>query len=167
VKFTAYILIVVLFLASAGTALFYFPELGAIRQDMQRQIEKKDKQIEFTFSQNVYTRLNWTRPGKEFRYHGKMYDVASVKTAGEKVSVVCLFDKEETGLREKLKDFFSSGQGKDNPLHHAVKTLSQKYVLSVPVFTLPVRSLLAAVFTPYYFPATDILHGPPPPPPQF
>ena len=166
-KFTAYILIVVLFLASVGTALFYFPELKAIRQNREYQMKKKENQTVLIFSRKAYAKLNWTRSGKEFRYHGRMYDVVSVKTSDEKIRVTCFFDKEETGLRDKLEAFFSFGQEKDNPLHRAVKTLSQKYVLSVPGLTLPVCPLLAAVFTPYYFSATDILYGPPSPPPQF
>lgn len=74
-KLTAYILIVVLFLASVGTTLFFFPELGTIRKNMQQQIGKKENQIELTFSSKTYAELDWTTPGKEFRYHGEMYDV--------------------------------------------------------------------------------------------
>lgn len=126
-KLTAYILILTLFFASVGTSLFFFPELQHIRTSMQKQLEKQGKNIEFVFTKKAYGKLDWTRKGKEFRFKGRMYDVSSVKTDGGNVHIFCLFDKEETGLRQKLKDFFSSSSDKNMPLRQTVKVLSQKY----------------------------------------
>ncbi len=136
-KLTAYILIFALFFVSVGTSLFFFPELQHIRTSMQKQLEKQGKNnIEFVFTKEAYGKLDWTRKDKEFRFKSRMYDVSLVKTDGENVQVFCLFDKEETALRQKLKNFFSSSSDKNLPLRQAIKVLSQKY-FTANLFSVP------------------------------
>lgn len=165
-KVTAYILIVALFLTSMGLSLFYFPELGAIRQNMQLQLEKNNNHIELDFTKKAYVQLDWTRKGKEFRYRGRMYDVASVKTMDKKVLVSCLFDKEETGLRQKLKDFFTPSSNKNLPLRQAVKVLSQKY-FNTTFFSFPgLYNFRLLVCKPYLFSFCTFENSPDGPPPK-
>jgi len=142
---------VALFFTTVGVSLFYFPELNAVRQNMQRQLEKRDSRIELVFTKKAYAQLDWTRREKEFRYKGKMYDVASVKIVGGKVLVSCLFDNEETGLRKKLEAFFSPLSDKNQPLRRGVKVISQKYVVHVFKVFNRFPYFLPFSFKPYFF----------------
>ncbi len=126
-KLTASILIFALFFASVGTTLLFFPELQHIRTTMRQKLEEHEKNTEFIFTKEAFAHLEWTKKDKEFLFKGKMYDVASVKREGNLVRVFCLFDNEETGLRQKLKAFFFVSPDKNVPLQTTVKVLSQKY----------------------------------------
>ncbi len=164
-KLTAYILIFALFFASVGTSLFFFPELQYIRTSMQKQLEKQEKNIEFVFTKDAYGKLDWTRKDKEFRFKGRMYDVSLVITDGGNVQVFCLFDKEETALSQKLKDFFSSSSDKNLPLRQAIKVLSQKY-FTADIFSVPgLFNFRILMLKPYLFSIPvfeDELADPPP-----
>lgn len=150
-KLTAYILILALFFASVGTSLFFFPELGHIRTSMREQMEKQDNSIELIFTKEAYAHLDWTQKEKEFCYRSRMYDVASVKTDSGRVLVFCFFDKKETGLRQKLKDFFSPSSDKNLPLRQVVKVLSQKYVAYAITTFSGFNNFLLLSHKPYLF----------------
>lgn len=165
-KFIAYILVVALFLASLGTTLFYFPELESIRENMQKQLENNTNRTELVFSREAFKKINWTRKHKEFRYHGEMYDVISVKSENGKVLISCLCDKEETALRQELEDFFSPSSDRNNPVRHAVKILSLKYISGIQAFSLPYPGFLAFSFKPYHFFTLESENLPEFPPPQ-
>jgi hypothetical protein len=131
VKLTAYILIFSLFFASVGVSLLFFPELQRIRTVMRLKLEENNEDVgnaEFIFTKEAFAQLQWTKKDKEFLYKGKMYDVASVKKEGNRMRVFCFFDKDETGLRQKLKAFFSVSHDKNLPLQTTAKVLSLKYV---------------------------------------
>jgi len=165
VKLTASILIFALFFASVGTTLLFFPELQHIRTAMRQKLEEHEKNTEFIFTKEAFARLEWTKKDKEFLFKGKMYDVASVKREGNLVRVFCLFDNEETGLRQKLKAFFSLTPDKNNSLRQVVKVLSQKYFVYVcSLFNLR-NNFMVLSGKPYIFSLSIFekeLNGPPP-----
>jgi len=165
VKLTAYILIFALFFASAGATLLFFPELQHIRTVMGRKIEEHEKDAEFIFTKEAFSRLEWTKKDKEFLFKGKMYDVASIKREGNLVRVFCLFDNEETDLRQKLKAFFPVLPDKNLPLQTTVKVLSQKY-FSARFFCLSgLSDFRILMYKPYLFSLRifeNELTGPPP-----
>ena len=158
-------MIFALFFASVGVTLLFFPELQQIRTAMHQKLEEHEKDAEFIFSKEAFAQLQWTKKDKEFLFKGKMYDVASVKKEGNFVRVYCLFDKEETGLRQKLKAFFSVSPDKNLPLQTTVKVLSQKY-FSTGLFSLSgLFNFHLLMYKPYFFSLRvfeNELTGPPP-----
>ena len=46
--------------------------------------------------------LTWTKPNKEFRYQGQMYDIVEKKIKGSKIEYRCLHDFKESKLFENL-----------------------------------------------------------------
>ncbi len=163
-KFTAIILVLALFFSSVGTTLFFFPELQHIRVTMRGKLEKQGEKTEMVFTGEAFARLKWTKTGKEFLFHGIMYDVSSIKKEGRQVWVYCLADKEETGLREQLKDLFSSRPGK-SPLRHAVKVLSQKYFPPGFVARAATGNFFSSPYKPCFFRLVENSNPPPVPPP--
>jgi len=132
---------------------------------MRQKLEEHEKNTEFIFTKEAFSRLEWTKKNKEFLYKGKMYDVVSVKREGNLVRIFCLFDKEETNLRQKLKAFFTVLPDKNLPLQTAVKVLSQKY-FSAGFFCLSgLSDFRVLMYKPYLFSLRifeNELTGPPP-----
>lgn len=121
---------------------------------MEKALERDEGHTELLFSREVFAHLDWTRKEKEFRYQNKMYDVASVRIIGKVVYVSCVFDKEETGLRKTLKDFFTPSSGKNSPLRNMVRMLSQKYIAHLSNTLRGLDNFLFFKYKPYLF----ILH---------
>lgn len=67
---------------------------------MEEALENEALQtIEINSSQ-----VQWARPGKEIRLHGKLFDVKTVQYLPEnKILLTGLFDEEETALREQFE----------------------------------------------------------------
>ncbi len=164
-KFVAHILLFVFFFVAVGTSVFFFLELSQARQDSQSHIRENKKVVALTFTTAEYGHLKWTEENKEFRLHGKMYDVSSVETDRGLIHILCVFDKKETGLRKKLNDFFSNRPDKNFPARQLIKVLSQKYFSSL-FDSLPTPdSFLILLPTPYFFCVHSFeneVTGPPP-----
>ncbi len=90
-----------------------------------------------TFTKEAFANLKWEEKNKEFRLHGKMYDVSSMAIDGDKILVYCVFDKDETSFRKNFADMFTDKPGSNSPLRLWVKLLLQNY-FTTPEFSMPV-----------------------------
>jgi len=133
----AVILIIVFSFVSIGTSLFFFSELAHIRTEMKEQIGNDNSRQCLSFTKEAFANLKWEEKNKEFRLDGKMYDVSSVEINGDNIMVYCVFDKDETTLREKLAGLFTDKPGSHSPLRLWFKMLSQNY-FTTPEFSMPV-----------------------------
>ncbi len=136
-KPVTYILIFIFSFISIGTTLVFFTALSHIRTEMKEQITDDESPQCIVFSRENFASLKWEKKNKEFRLDGKMYDVSTVEIKGDEVLVYCVFDKEETNLREKLAGLFNDKPGNHSPLRLWVKMLSQNY-FTTPEFSMPV-----------------------------
>ncbi len=151
-KWATYTLIFVLFFVSAGTSICFFLELENIRAGMKKTLETDNNKIELLFTKEAFAHIDWTQKDKEFRFKGRMYDVASTHIIGQTVHVSCVFDKEETGLRKTLKDFFTPSSDKNSPLRKVVRMFSQKYVAYLIDTAGKLNNFLIFFHKPYLFP---------------
>ncbi len=119
------ILIVVFSFLFMGTSFTFFGLLADIRCDMEEEITE-DKGLQcLTFSEADFRNLKWEERYQEFRWAGRMYDVASIETRGDRVLVHCIFDSRETDLRNTLSELFQDKPGKHSPLRLWVQLLAQ------------------------------------------
>jgi hypothetical protein len=74
------------------------------------------ERISFDLS-NVSNQIVWTRKGKEFRYKNEMYDVVKAELKKNKVTYLCIHDKDEKELTQVfntlVKDNNSSNKKND------------------------------------------------------
>jgi hypothetical protein len=66
----------------------------------------------------------WIREGKEFRYHGEMYDVINTRSSGDKDYYYC---KNDTREKEVINRLVRHQKRKNNILLQLRKVLSDKY----------------------------------------
>ncbi len=69
------------------------------KQGEMSKLESGSQKLErMVFTVNDYSRLNFTRPEREFAYRGNMYDIHSITRWGDQVVVLVLWDKTESNL---------------------------------------------------------------------
>jgi len=107
----------------------------------------------------------------EFRYKGKMYDVARAEKHDDITWYWCVWDKEETALEENLKEAKGKAMGTTADSTHNEETLSlflNTLFLNTNVAKndMPVKDLTKNNY--YYWRAHDITRSitPPTPPPK-
>lgn len=103
------IFLVVLFVYNSfGYLLLYFPVQNIIKHVVQKAIHEKkinpDDLSILTFSikdleKNKYDFI-WKKPGKEFRFNGKMYDIEDKVISGDTISYTVYYDHKENILEE-------------------------------------------------------------------
>lgn len=112
-----YFLVVLFVYNSFGYLLLYFPVQTVIKHIVQKTINEKKIRPEdlsiLTFNvkdldENKYDFI-WEKPGKEFRFNGKMYDIEDKVTKGDTIYYTVYYDHKENILEE-----FFSLQHKDN-----------------------------------------------------
>lgn len=103
-----YFLVVLFIYNSFGYLLLYFPVQTIIKHVVLKAInEKKIKPEELsvlTFNlkdleENKYDFI-WKKPGKEFRFNGKMYDIEDKVISGDTVYYTVYYDHKENILEE-------------------------------------------------------------------
>ena len=125
------IIIALLFLYNSfGYLLLYFPIRTIIKHNVFRSIEKKriapgDLSV-LAFSiidlnTNEYDFI-WKKPGKEFKFNGKMYDIENKEVKGDSVFYTCYYDNKENILEEMFA-LYSNNTKKDNTQNPAQRVL--------------------------------------------
>ncbi len=135
-KPVTYILVFIFSFISLGMSVTFFSTLSHIRKDMKKQVHEDNHSQCLTLSHKAFSDLKWEEKNKEFRLNGKMYDVSKVVKKGNEVLIYCLFDKDETSLRNKLANLFNNHPGNKSPFRLWIQILAQNY-LSPAEFTLP------------------------------
>lgn len=115
------ILLIGLFLSSSfGFLLIYFPAKTIIKHTVFKSINNKEiaKEDLSLLSFNLYDLaegnydFEWEKPGKEFRFNKKMYDVEEKRIEGDSIYFIVYYDHKES-LLEELFVIHSKNQDND------------------------------------------------------
>jgi len=110
------LLAVVFLYNSFGYLFFYFPASSLIKYVVSDLIKKnrisEEELIVVTFNLNdlrdMKYEFKWVKPGKEFLYNGKMYDVKSEVITGDKIYYTCFYDTNENILEKLFTDYLNN-----------------------------------------------------------
>ena len=101
-KKSLFIGVLMLFLFNIGGYYIWFSYLKfTIQKDIRREIRSELPEKELTLISvpvNDESLLIWIKPGKEFTFGGKMYDVVKAKIVGDKKLYYCIDDVKEKKL---------------------------------------------------------------------
>ncbi len=97
-----FILLTSVFLFNTGGYYLWFSVLKQnihkeIRQEIEKGLKEKDLSL-IIVSESNKTGICWTKPDKEFKYKGEMYDVVKVKIKNQKKYYYCINDSKENRL---------------------------------------------------------------------
>ncbi len=124
----AILLIGILAIQAEGALVIHQVRQGMIQYKVRRGIRHNEFVLEvLTMSTDGYARSK--RPKNEIMVDGKMYDVKSVSTNGDVVTLEVVHDKAEEGVLKKIKDFFTPDKDSSGKIpKHVQQLLSAKYV---------------------------------------
>ena len=107
-KFVALLITVLFLYNSLGYLFLYFPASHLIKHFVHKAIKEKKIKPEdlsilvFNISdlKNNKYEFIWKKPGKEFRFNGKMYDIEDKVVNGDSVYYTVYYDHKENILEE-------------------------------------------------------------------
>jgi hypothetical protein len=119
-KISAVLLIGLFLYSSFGFLLIYFPAKTIIRYTVSKAIKYKEikKEDLSNLSFNLYDLsagnydFVWKKPGKEFQFEGKMYDIEAKRIDGDSIHYTVYYDHKES-LLEELFVIHSRNQDND------------------------------------------------------
>lgn len=103
-------LLLILFLPSAGTTLWFLHRQKEIRKEVKHQLIaglSDSELIHFKFTQDELASLEW-KHDKEFKYNGYMYDIVKRKKLGDTTHFWCWKDDKETELYQEFESLLAS-----------------------------------------------------------
>lgn len=107
-KISAYLLIGLFLYSSFGFLLIYFPAKTIIRYTVYNAIKhkeiKRENLLKLSFNLNDLNAglidFEWKKPGKEFKFNGKMYDIEDKHIDGDSIHFIVYYDYKESLLEE-------------------------------------------------------------------
>jgi hypothetical protein len=108
----------------------YFPASVLIKHFVQKSIKEKKLDAEdlsilsfkiSDFENNKYDFI-WKKPGKEFKFNGKMYDIEDKEVKGDSIYYTVYYDNKENILEEMFA-LYSNNTKKDNTQNPAQRVL--------------------------------------------
>jgi hypothetical protein len=97
-----------------------------VRKEMKRKLKLGVPEKELHHI-NANLKVEWVEEGREFRYHGEMYDIIRTETVNDKPVFVCISDEEEESLFSQLDRIV------DDELDHGNSPAKQKGNLLIKV----------------------------------
>lgn len=127
--------------------IFKFEQVR-LRKIIKEQIEAgvpKNKLHFFSFSEEEYKQIDWTRQDKEFRLGNQMFDIVHVEKTNNSIQLYCINDVEETALFAHLDSIVRQKMAQESttpntPLSNAVKILKLVYLVEKNDILLPYHS---------------------------
>lgn len=115
---TVSILLLLLFAYTTGGYYFAFKILqlqvrSEIKEEMKNSLNESELEI-ITVPASKMSELRWTRPGKEFVYKNKMFDVVKKQEKNGTTSFFCLNDKKEERLFANLDEYVRKNTTRNN-----------------------------------------------------
>lgn len=107
-KYVYIFLAIVIIYNSFGYVMLYLPASSIIKAVVSKSIKDKKIKIEdlsvlvfkiVDLKNNKYDFI-WVKPGKEFRFNGKMYDIEDKKETEDSVYYTCYYDHKENIIEE-------------------------------------------------------------------
>ncbi|MFH0761281.1 MAG: hypothetical protein V2A67_07230 [Bacteroidota bacterium] len=101
---TPAVLVSLAILAILMLPMLFFPMRQVIflsQMTIIRNLDAGSQKIEkLIFTKDQYSRLDFGKEGREFRFNGSMYDIHSMEQSGDRIIVLALRDPRETSLLE-------------------------------------------------------------------
>jgi hypothetical protein len=119
-KLVAFLILVLFLYNSFGYLFVYFPSSLLIKHFVHKSIKEKKINPEdlsilaFKISELKNNKYNfiWKKPGKEFRFNGKMYDIEDKTVSDDSIYYTVYYDHKENIL-EKLFSLYQKDGEKD------------------------------------------------------
>lgn len=136
----------IILLQSCGMIFFF---------QIQQNLIQNQMQISLTNSESKFENLNLSlinfKDNKinnhEIMYNGIMYDIKSIKISGDNVLLKVLEDKAESGLVQKIKNYFGIDTKHDSKIPEKInKLFSLIYIIPTVKFTVLLNSLNQNLF---------------------
>lgn len=104
-RITSILFICALLFNVFGYFALFSLEKNRIQKEVKTRIKEgipKTKLIAYVFTPTEFEDLHWTKPGKEFRLNGEMYDIIQVEIKGDSKIYWCYHDVAESKLFASL-----------------------------------------------------------------
>ena len=132
-KFFSVVMVSVFLYSMMGFYLNFEIERFRIKEEIKEKIIRNIPENElslFTFSSANNEKINWVEEGKEFRYHGFMFDVVKIKIRKDITYYYCYSDKKESTLLAHLdklvKDQTDNSRSRTNQKKQEITYFFQK-----------------------------------------
>jgi hypothetical protein len=129
-KFTALLILVLFLYNSLGYLFLYFPASLLIKHFVHKAITEKQINPEqlsilaFKISDLKNNRYDfvWKKPGKEFQFNGKMYDIEDKEVSNDTVYYTVYYDHKENILEElfSLQQMDSKKDKSQSPVQRVI-----------------------------------------------
>lgn len=134
-------LVILLLLNLFGFYIAYYVKLEGVRDEVEETLHSSRALQAITLSYGEYSRLQWTKPGRECRINGNMYDVAKTETFASGVRLYVRMDEDETVLDDIFAQNFQSKQElPGTPVKLLVSLIGQDFIV------VKNRSILPPIF---------------------
>ncbi len=104
-RITSILFVTALLFNVFGYFALFSIEKNRIQKEVKTYIKEgipKNKLKAFVFTPTEFENLQWTKPGKEFRLNGEMYDIIQIELNGENKIYWCYHDMAESKLFANL-----------------------------------------------------------------
>lgn len=136
-KFTAYILLILLFFTVLGYHFVFRYQVGLAKQQMKEHLRANlshQDLITIRLSPDMLDSLEWEND-HEFGFRGQMYDLVDRSMDGRKLVFRCVADQHETALVQKWLKATGEKGSENGALISLLQLASLQYVL--PLQELP------------------------------
>ena len=136
----------IILLQSCGMILFFQIQRNVIQNKMQFSLENSESKFEYlNFSLSNFNdcKIN----SHEIIYNGIMYDIKSKKISGDNVLLKVLADSAESGLIQKIKNYFGIDNKRDSGIPEKItKLFSLIYIIPSINFTVLLNNVNQNLF---------------------
>jgi hypothetical protein len=157
------------FLLLVALPLFFsvatFVEQQFVQHQRNRRLNTELLQTITVSSASIY----WVKPGKEILHDGKLFDVKSFKTVGNKIALTGFYDHKEDKLVKNLKEIIQEKNESGSPTSQlSIKFLFAPVYKNEPAsFTLQdTWQIINRQFSEYAALICDLSYPAPTPPPK-
>jgi hypothetical protein len=165
-KVKAILLLLILVVNASGFYVYYIIQLHRIHIEMRKALQlRPDNELEvLVLTQREFEDARVEE--HEVKVHGKMYDIARIKSEGDKVKIYCLHDEKEDDLLAFVDELVSRPIDKTSSITtSAFQFLSLIFIIPDDE-TSPLRiSSTTQNEAGYFFNLTEFISVPSPPPP--
>lgn len=139
-----------------------------VKYSLKHSVPQEDLVL-ISIDNNKSELLSWTKPNKEFRYQGQMYDVVEKEILNNKILYWCLHDFKESKLFENLdihiKNYIAHHPEQQNKTKNLLNIMAklffyQRNTISLGTFGLK-KDWHTVLFQNYKSIALDLRYPPP------
>ncbi len=107
----------------------HYKAKSEVKQKIKQSVPENELVL-ITVSVTDNKSLKWTKPNKEFRYKGEMYDIVRQETKDEMISYSCIHDFKESKLFANINEHIQRHIA-DNPIQRKKANILLKRMFKV------------------------------------